>query len=496
MKRAWSGFVRVAGALSLAGAMLLGPLSPHGAGAELGSFASAADGYALRVVVDLSVLPAPVKAQIQTAYADMRSALPAEAQALLAEQFDFVIDQRFLETVTDAKAGITQADAYLARGLANFPTASSSEMDSSDSETTDSQQLPSADLKVLDLATGLLKTSVLAGPKVDASATLSEVGVALEKLGTLLPAELQTAFDQLVAAVNGAIDTANITLDAPLATVAETVSAATSDPALAPVVDLLPEGTAPTVENLTAALQQVLTLPQVTDVLGPELASIKGLSDTARAQQTPGVAVADAASKITSVDVLGLLSIGLIEVKSHSQAAGTPGSASNTSTCSLADVRLGAGDDGVSLDGENLYVNGARVPVDTGAVGEVKSAVDSVLTTAGLSIALCDAVEREAADDGTSASQTVSALRVEFSPLAPADIAPLGISAGDPLIRVIIDPTVQTAVAAQPQAVTAAPDANIPSLPRTGASILVTVVVGAALAGGSYMVWRRIRASG
>lgn len=494
MKRVVSHITRVAGALGLAGAMLLGPLSLQGTGAELGSFASAADGYALRVVVDLSVLPAPVKAQIQTAYAAMRSALPAEGQALLAEEFDFVIDQRFIETVTDAKAGITQADAYLARGLANFPTASSSKMDSSDSETTDSQQLPSADLKVLDVATGLLKTSVVSGPKVDASATLSEVGVALEELASFLPVDLQTAFDQLLAAVNGAINTANTALDVPLATVAETVSTATGDPALAPVLSLLPAGTTPTVENLTTALQEALVLPQVTDVLGPELASIKGIADTSRAQQTPGKALADAAAKITSIDVLGLLSVGLIDVSSHSEAAGTPGTASNANSCSIADVRLGA-EDGVSLDGKSIFVNGAEVPVATDAIGALKSAVDTVLETAGLSVALCDAVEAEKAKDGTSASQTMSALRVEFAPLAPLDIPGL-VSAGDPLIRVIIDPTVQTAVAAQPQVVAAAPEAgNTPSLPRTGASIALTVLVGTALAGGSYMLWRRMHTS-
>lgn len=491
MKRALSRFTRAAGAVGLAGAMLFGPLSMQGVGAELGSFASAADGYALRVVVDLGVLPAPVKTQIQTAYTAMRSALPTEGQALLAEQFDFVIDQRFIETVTDASARVTQADAYLARGIANFPTASSSKMDSSDSETTDSQQLPSAELNVVDLVTGLLKTSVATGPKVDASATLTEVGVALETLGALLPVDLQAAFDELTAAVNTAIDEANVALEAPLATVAESVSAATGNAAFAPVVGLLPAETAPTVDNLTSALREAISLPQLADVLGPELASITGLANTARAQQTPGIAAADAASKITSVGVLGLLSVGLIDVRSHSQTAGTPGSANNTNTCSLADVRLG-GDDGVSLDGKNIYVGGDAVPVAAAAIDGVKDAVGSVLSEAGLSVGLCEVVEAKKANYGTSASQIMSALRVEFAPLAPADITSLGISAGDPLIRVIIDPTVHTAVAAQPQA---ASQASGPSLPRTGASILVTVLLGAALAGGSYMLWRRTRTS-
>lgn len=492
MKPTISRLTRVVGALGLAGAMLLGPLSMQGTAADLGSYASSADGFALRVVVDLSVLPTPVKDQIQTVYTALRASLPAEGQALLAEQFDFVIDQRFIETITDAKAGTTQADAYLARGLANFPTASSSEMDKSQSTTTDERKLPTADLGVLDLATGLLKTSVVSGPKVDASATLSEVGVALDELGALLPAELQGAFDELQAAVDAAITTANAALDAPLATVAESVSAATSNPAFAPVVGLLPAGTAPTVANLTTELQDAITLAPLADVLGPDLASIKGLANSSTAQQSPSKVLADAASKITSVDVLGLLSVGLVDVSSHSEAAGTPGTARNTNSCSVADVRLGS-NDGVSLDGESIYVAGARVPVATGAIGEVKSAVDSVLSAAGLSVALCDAVESAAAEDGTTASQTMSAFRVAFAPPAPVDIAGLGISAGDPLIRVIIDPTVQTAVAAQPEA--AQDNAAGPSLPRTGAGIALTVLIGTALVAGSYMLWRRIRTS-
>jgi LPXTG-motif cell wall-anchored protein len=479
------------GAFGLAGAMLLGPLGLQGAGADLKSFASSADGYALRVVVDLSVLPAEAKAPIQAAYTTLRSSLLPEAQALLPAQFDFMIDQRFIETITDAKAGVTQADAYLARGLANFPTASSSGMDKSQSTTTDERRLPTADLGILDLATGLLKTSVVSGPKVDASATLSEVDVALDELGSLLPTELQGAFDELQAAVNAAIATADAALDAPLTTIAESVTAATSNPAFAPVVGLLPEGTVPTVDNLTAELQDAITLPALADVLGPELASIKGLVDSSTAQQSPSKALADAAAKITSVDVLGLISVGLIDVSSHSEAAGTPGTARNTNNCSVADARLG-GNDGVSLDGKSIYVAGARVPVATGAVGEVKSAVDSVLSAAGLSVALCDAVESAAAEDGTTASQTMSAFRVVFAPLAPADITGLGISLGDPLIRVIIDPTVQTVVAAQAQI---AEDEAGPSLPRTGASIALTVLIGTALAAGSYMLWRRTRSS-
>jgi LPXTG-motif cell wall-anchored protein len=66
------------------------------------------------------------------------------------------------------------------------------------------------------------------------------------------------------------------------------------------------------------------------------------------------------------------------------------------------------------------------------------------------------------------------------------DIEALGISAGDTPIRVVIDPTVQTAVAAQPQV-------DEVQLPRTGAPLVATVMTGLVLAAGALLIRRKVR---
>ena len=108
-------------------------------------------------------------------------------------------------------------------------------------------------------------------------------------------------------------------------------------------------------------------------------------------------------------------------------------------------------------------------------VGQVKGVVDQVLNTVGIDVGLCETAQVEAEADGTAAAQRVSALRVE--------VAPLG------LFNLVIDPTVETSVAAQ---VAAAPVDDDPSLPRTGAGALATLFGGLSIAGAAFFARRRL----
>jgi LPXTG-motif cell wall-anchored protein len=141
----------------------------------------------------------------------------------------------------------------------------------------------------------------------------------------------------------------------------------------------------------------------------------------------------------------------------------------------------------VSLDGKSLIVKGVPVPVPTLQIAAVKSAVGQVLTASGLSVGLCDAAKNSAAKDGTSASQTVSALRIQFAPLAVADVEGLGIVKGTPLVKVLIDPSVATSVSAKVTAVAPA------ALPRTGPSPLPLIIMGSIVMAGALLFLLRRR---
>ena len=112
------------------------------------------------------------------------------------------------------------------------------------------------------------------------------------------------------------------------------------------------------------------------------------------------------------------------------------GSAKNTSACSIADVKIGGDALGVSLDGRTSSSTAQPVPVVGELVGQVKGVVDEVLSTLGIDVGLCEVAQLEAEADGTAAAQRVSALRVEVAPLVCSSL--------------VIDPTVETSVAAQP----------------------------------------------
>jgi LPXTG-motif cell wall-anchored protein len=231
--------------------------------------------------------------------------------------------------------------------------------------------------------------------------------------------------------------------------------------------------------DVEALLDQLLgTLTENLD-LG-NLANLTDLVNNTKALQIAGdgTAVAESVASLASLDVLGgLVDVGLFNLSSKSQAAGTPGTAKNTASCSLADVKIGGGALGISLDGTNVFIGGQAVPVVGDLVGTVKGLVDGILNTLGLDVALCDVAQKEADPDGTAAAQRVSALRVELAPLG--------------LFRLIIDPTVETAVAAAVGTPTSSTD-PAPNLPKTGAPIVATVLSGIALAGGAMLVRRRL----
>lgn len=476
---------RLVGAAVMVGALVAGPLvGASSADTGLTSFSGEGSGFALRVVVDLSGLPDPVKSEIETSYDSFRGALPAEAQDLLPSSFPFTIDQRFIETLAEMGEA-TKAQALLGTGFSQ--KAEQTTAGQSAPVPVVAQKLPSEDLPVLDMSVGELNASVAAGPKVSADGVLAKVSATLEVVGTMLPAELQTAFDDAVADINAAIATANAELDTALSSVASAYSdvGAATDPVLGPVLDTV--GLEPIVTDVTE-LTSTLNIPSISNPLESTLASLNGLDNDAVAEKTSdGKAMSDASSKIASVDVLGMLRVGVIDIRSHSEAAGIAGSAKNSSNCSLAEVKLGDADDGVSLDGKTLYINHEAVAVPALDVADVKDAVDGVMNAVGMSVDLCDSTVADAAADGTKASQTVSAFRVEFTPGAVADIPALGISAGDHLIKVVIDPSVQTQASAQV--------GEIPvgtSLPATGAAPLATIITGFAVAAGALFLRRRL----
>lgn len=473
---------RALGALAVALVVVGGPVAGTASAADLDSFSGMGSGFALGVTIDLRGLPSAVKSTIQTAYAPVAAASDGQ----LPSQFPFVIDQRFIETLSEM--GDNQvASALLGKGFRNFDQ--KAELTQTGEKTVQSaaQSLPSNDLPVLDISVGDLIASIADGPVVKSDASLARVSAQLQAVSALFPAELQTAFDDVTAAVNDVINTANTTLDTTLGTVASNL-ASSGDPIVGGILDQAGLGSFigdPTA--LATELQDVVDLPAVSDLLDGEVAAIGKLHNFTSTQKMADKVVSDSTSRIANVNVLGLVKTGVIKLVSHSEAAGTKGSAKNTSECSIANVSLG-GANGVSLDGENLYVNGTAVPVPDAEVGTIKNLVDGVLAQAGLTVELCDVAQADADANGQSAAQRVSAFRIEFAPKAVADVAALGIAAGDELVKIVIDPTVETQVGA----VVAAPVVEEPALPRTGAAPLATLVVGLGLAAGAFIVRRRV----
>ena len=489
---------RTVAACAVVGAMLAGPLAGQGHGADLKSFAGQGTGFALRVVVDLSGLPQAAKDAVQTLYAPVAAASGGKLPA----KFPFVVDQRFLETLGDL-GKVTQAHALLGQGTlqdvagavlpSNFnKSATASKVGDNSSVESTPAGVPGVSLPLLNMGIGKLHAAIPSVSKVTADGTLASVSAGLDGLLDILPDAVKQALTDVTANVNGVIDQVNGasgTLGGVLDEVGNTLGS-TVDPVLQGILGNanLPVGN-PT--QLVQQLQSVVKIPHIDDLLDTSLASINGLVNAAAAEKNAGKAFADASSKIASIDVAGLLKVGVVDLKSHSEATGVKGGARNTSSCSVANVNL-ADTAGVSLDGKSLIVAGVPVPVPAVDIATVKNAVNSVLQAAGLSVGLCDVANAKTAADGTSASQTLSALRIVFAPLAtgtPEVADPLGITQGTPLVKIIIDPSVETAASAQ---VAQAAPAGKPVLPHTGAGALATIVTGIAVAGGALILRRRL----
>jgi LPXTG-motif cell wall-anchored protein len=476
---------RLVGACAIIGALLAGPLAGAGSAASTDSFAGQGTGFALRIVMDLSGLPKPATDAIQANYTTFRNALPtAEARSLLPATFPLVIDQRFIQTLADL-GSTTQAHSLLGQGFKNFTqSANATKVGQTSSVTTATQMLPSADLPLLNVSAGKLNAAVSSLSNVTSSGTLASVAAGLP-VGILPPAVTQALTD-VTANLNSVITTANATLDGVLGQVATAYTAAApSDPILGPILGQV--GLETIVTNATT-LKNTVNLPTVLGSLLTQTASLTGLANSASTDESGSKTVANAASKIGSIDVLGLLHVGLVDMKSHSEAAGTAGTAHNSSSCSLTTLNLGAA--GVSIDGKQLIVNGTPVPVPAADIDAIKSAVNTVMSAAGLKVGLCDIAKGTTAKNGTSASQTLSALSSEVAPLAGGDpnVNPtLGITTGTPLLKLLIDPSVETSASANLAAAAA------PNLPRTGQSALPTIVIGLIVAAGGAMFLLRHR---
>jgi hypothetical protein len=477
------------GAVGLALIVVGGPVAGNASAAELDSFSGMGTGFALRVIVDLSGLRDTTAAlPLQQAWAPIAAAsggkLPAE--------FPYVIDQKLIQTLADMGA-TSKAQSLLGTGFVNFSEVAEVTAKGEKKVVAQARKLPSDAVPILDVSAGELIASIADGPKVASDGTLARVAAQLDAVVALLPAELRDALEQALDAlqteINAAVATANTTLDETLGEVGPVLSETTG-----PVQDLL-GGALPGVDvadpdALTSELQEVVNLPEIVDsLLEGELASVRGLDNDATSANSGGKVVSTATSQLLGAQALGLVNVGLVNLKSVSQAAGVKGSATNDSECSVADVRIGD-DNGVSFDGKALYVNGTAVPVPTDQVDAVLGVAKDVLGTAGVSVETCDVAQADADADGTSAAQRVSAFRIEIAPKAVADVAALGISAGDELFKIVVDPTVETAAAAQ---VAAAPvvEEETPSLPRTGAAPMATILVGAGLAGAALFARRR-----
>jgi len=500
-RRSFSRVGRLVAACAVVGTLIAGPLAAAGnATTDLSSFAAQGTGFALRVVVDLSGLPQAAKDAIQTLYAPVAAASGGKLPA----KFPFVIDQRFIETLSDLGTN-TQAHALLGQGVLQdvlgkvLPSGLNKSADATkvgQSSTTDSGKtgLPTDSLPILNLGIGTLKAAIPSATKVTSSGLLASVSPSLQGLLNVLPDAVKQALTDAINNINSTIDTVNSasgTLGTVLGTVGTTL-AGTTDPVLNGVLGQagLPTGTA-NAGQLVQQLQSQIQIPHVDDLLSNVMASVNGLVNTAAAESSAGKAFSDASSHIASINVANLLKVGLIDLKSHSEAGGKPGTAKNTHSCAIANVNLSklvqGKEVGVSLDGKSLIVNGVPVPVPAVDVGTVLNSINSVTNLAGLSVSLCDAANAKAAADGTSASQTVSALRIVFAPVAasaPDVTNALGITAGTQLVKVIIDPSVETAASAQVAAAV--------ELPHTGAAPLATIVTGLIVMGGALVLRRRL----
>lgn len=495
MKQRASRLTKGVTAAFLAGALLLSPLGFQSATAEtdegpgLESFSADGSGFALRVLVDLE------------------NTLPADAKSVLeGAGVPLHVDQYLIRTTTRAASDSTEAVSNLGDGFLDLESVTANAVGQESSHQEAALQIPQG-VGLVNADVGHLLASVLEGPVVDAEGTLESASVSLVPVGNELP-ELQSTVGDVVDELNATIDTIEEELaEVLLAEVEgladdlEIVEAVCDE--TEPVTELLGQTVdvgdlceeEDSEQQILDTVKGLLDLPEIPNPLATGLASVEGLVNDALSKKNGEAVSASSSSSIKSVDVLeGFLSVDLVNLSSASSVTGEPGSAQNEAECSIADVKIGDEENGVTLDGDTVYIDGEPIPLVGDAAAQVKDIVDDVLAVAGLSVELCDDAQSEAAEDGTFASQSVSAFRVQFAPVAPASlddaVQALGYEAGEPLAYVLIDPTVQTAAAANPAQ--PAPEQEPVQLPRTGAPVLLTILGGMSLVGGGLFARNRL----
>jgi hypothetical protein len=472
-------------ALVVAGGAVAGPANA----ATLESFSGTGTGYALRVTLDVRPLIQAVPA-LQGVLDTVWAAVPGQSGA-----FPGVIDQTFIKTSSDAAADTTVARSVLAEGLIDLDSIEATKIGDNLSKVVQTVQLPSAGLPLIDGNVGSLKASVAKGPAINGSGALTSLGVGLplDQLGNVtgLVDQLTSVVEELTADLDGVLNGAlgGAAGDNLVGGLTDQItSLPTGSPLLGGIADGLgvPVAELDDEATVTGALDNVLDpaalLDELTGLLNTSLlegalADLQGLINVTKAVRTgDALAVAESAATLKKLTVLGgLVDVGLFNLSSKSVAGGTPGSAKNTSSCSLADVKIGGDALGVSFDGKTIFLNGEPLPVAGNLVGTVKGLVDQVLNVLGISVGLCEVAQNEAEADGTAAAQRVSALRVKVAPLN--------------LFSLVIDPTVETQAAAQLGA-PVTPDKNVP-LPRTGPAAIATIFSGIGLAGAALLARKR-----
>jgi hypothetical protein len=406
-----------------------------------------------------------------------------------------LLDQTFIKTSSDATGSSHKATSVLAEGLIDLDSLEATKIGDSLSKVVQTLQLPSANMPIIDGGIGTLKAAIPSANGVNGSGVLESVKVGL-------PLDQLTSVTGLVEELTGAVTDITDQLGDVLSTTAlDGLTGGLTDQ----IVDLaggatgtggllggiagglnIPVADLDDPDAVTTALDSVLDpaalLSQITDLLNASLlegaiADLSGLINITKSGQTgDGLAIADSSATLKKLNVLGgLVDVSLLNLKSHSEAAGVAGSAENTSSCSLGDVKIGGDALALGFDGKTIWLNGQPVPVVGDLVGTVKGLVDQVLAVAGIEVGLCENSVNEAAADGSAAANRISALRVKVAPLN--------------LFSLVIDPTVETQAAAQIQAAPVVDDN--PSLPRTGPAALATVLSGIGLAGGALFARKR-----
>lgn len=471
-------------AFVIAGGAVAAPASA----AKLESFSGTGTGYALRITLDVRNLMNAVPA--------LTPVVNQLWGTLNLGSTPGVLDQTFIKTSSDATGATHKARSVLAEGLLDLDAIEALKVGDNLSKVVQTLQIPSANMPLIDGGIGTLKAAIPSASGVNGSGVLESVKVGL-------PLDQLTSVTGLVDQLTGLVGDLTDQLSDVLSTEAlDGLTGGLTDQ----IVDLaggttgtggllggiagslnLPVADLDDPAAVTGALDSILDpaalLDQVTDLLNTSLlegvlADLSGLINiTKAARNGDGLAVAESAATLKRLNVLGgLVDVSLFNLKSRSEAAGTPGSAKNSSSCSLGDVKIGGDALALGFDGKTIFLNGQPVPVVGELVGTVKGLVDQVLAVAGIEVGLCENAQNDVEADGSAAANRVSALRVKVAPLN--------------LFSLVIDPTVETQAAAQVAAPVDTPEEN-PPLPRTGPAALATVLSGLGLAVGAVFARKR-----